>query len=256
MTESKERSGREHVTLSRIYQPAALEIGASLYLDERASHHLARVLRAKTGEKIVLFNGSGGEFTAVITGISKKNVSVEVIGYTEKDIESPLRLHLAQGIARGEKMDFIVQKAVELGAVQIIPLVTERCNVRLGNDREARRWQHWQSVAVSACEQSGRNRLPLVAQPVIFKSWLANLKTDFGYVLSPHVRGGLPARSVPPETVITLLIGPEGGLSDQEVDMAVQHGLKPLSLGPRILRTETAAISALTALQLVYGDMS
>lgn len=243
------------MAVSRIYQPADLEVGEILNLDERASHHLARVLRAKINEKIVIFNGEGGEFTAVITAIGKKAVTVQLLDFIEKNIESPVQLHLAQGIARGEKMDFIIQKAVELGAAKITPLVTERCNVRLENEREFRRLQHWKSVAVSACEQCGRTRIPDVAPPVAFNVWLQHLQTDIGFVLSPHVADRLPDHRFPANAVVTLLIGPEGGLSDQEVIMAKQSGLKPLRLGPRILRTETAAISALTALQLIYGDL-
>lgn len=239
---------------TRIYQPVHLSTPSAIRLDDKASHHLSRVLRAKISDQLILFNGQGGEYSAVITHIDKQGVTVNVTAYISREVESPVNIHLAQGIARGEKMDFIVQKAVELGVSKIIPLVTERCNVRLDSEREEKRLQHWQAVVVSACEQSGRNRLPELAAPSSLKAWLPGVNADYRFVLSPHVENKLPAVELPSNSSIVLLIGPEGGLSDQEVAMAVENGFQPLNLGPRVLRTETAAIAAVAALQFRYGD--
>ena len=243
------------MSLSRVYQSVPLEVGVSIHLDEKASHHIARVLRAKVGDKLILFNGRGGEFDALITHIDKKSVRAEMITFISRDAESPIDICLAQGIARGEKMDFIVQKAVELGVKKILPLVTERCNVRLEGEREEKRLLHWQSVAISACEQSGRNLLPDILAPTTLKEWLPEVKADNRFVLSPHVQGQLPRTAFPAHTSVVLLIGPEGGLSDEEVNSAFEHGFLPLNLGPRILRTETATIAAITVFQSMYGDM-
>lgn len=243
------------MSISRIYQPATLQPQSIIRLDDKASHHLARVLRAKKGDALILFNGQGGEYSAVITLIDKKGVEVEIQSFTAREVESPLTIHLAQGIARGEKMDFIVQKAVELGVSVISPLVTERCNVRLVQEREEKRLQHWRSVIVSACEQSGRNYLPTLTAPLSLKDWLITAKADFRFVLSPHVSQSLPAVSIPSDATVILLIGPEGGLSEAEVELAISHGFLPLQIGPRILRTETATIAAISILQSCYGDL-
>lgn len=240
--------------VSRIYQPGQLQANTTISLDDGAAHHLAKVLRAAVGEALIVFNGAGGEYQAVITQITKKGVEVRLDQFISREVESPIKIELAQGIARGEKMDFIMQKAVELGVSRITPLITERGNVRLTGEREAKRHQHWQSVVVSACEQCGRNVVPEVAAPESLQAWLPVAKADYRFVLSPHVNDKLPAQ-IPAGASVILLIGPEGGLSDAEVDAAAAAGFQPLSLGPRVLRTETAALAALTALQCRYGDL-
>lgn len=242
------------MSVSRIYQAVPITEQAALCLDERASHHLARVLRVKVGDGVTLFNGEEGEYSAVITHIGKKQVTVKVEQFNSRTVESPLEIYLAQGIARGEKMDFIVQKAVELGVKKIIPLLTERGNVRFKEDRELKRLQHWQAVVVSACEQSGRNVLPVIQAPLELMKWLPTIQGQQGFILSPHVNKPLPA-TINRATPLILLIGPEGGLSEQEVAAAMQAGLQPLNLGPRVLRTETATLAAITALQCQFGDM-
>jgi 16S rRNA (uracil1498-N3)-methyltransferase len=237
----------------RIYQAIPLVKNTTICLDEKASHHVARVLRAQVGETVVLFNGEGGEYRAVINGIHKKDVEVRIIEFVAREAESALEIHLAQGIARGEKMDFIVQKAVELGVRSITPLLTERCNVKLDGGREAKRALHWQAVAISACEQSGRNRLPQINAAVALDAWLATVKAEQCFVLSPHVEAKLttPAKL----NSAALLIGPEGGLSENEEAAAIKHGFLPLNLGPRILRTETATLAAVAVLQGRFGDL-
>jgi 16S rRNA (uracil1498-N3)-methyltransferase len=246
---------------TRIYQAIPLSLNATIILDEKASHHLARVLRSAVGETVTIFNGEGGEYEAEITAITKKNVTVMLKQFHARDVESPLQIHLAQGIARGEKMDFIIQKAVELGVSHIIPLITERCNVRLDNEREEKRLQHWHSVVISACEQSGRNRLPQLARPQSLSDWLTKVQQSesfaMSFVLSPYVKTKLTKES--PRTFdkpIALLLGPEGGLSDQEIALAEQQHFSALNLGPRVLRTETATLAAVSVLQFAFGDFA
>lgn len=243
--------------ISRIYQPVIIKSGSTLTLDEAASHHLARVLRAEENDEVTVFNGHGGEYRCAITRIEKKHVTVMVGDFIDRDSESPLEIILAQGISRGEKMDFTIQKAVELGVTQIIPLLTERCNVKLDEERKQKRVQHWQSVVISACEQSGRTRVPEVLPPQSLSAWLAKASVDQGFVLSPHVETKLKDIPIQKNARVALLIGPEGGLSESEIRQAYEiKGFLPLSLGPRILRTETAALVAITTLQCFFGDLS
>lgn len=242
--------------MTRIYQPISLAIQQKIRLDDQAAHHLVRVLRAKIGDDLILFNGQGGEYSAVISHIDKKKVEVDVLDFIPREVESPVRIHLAQGVARGEKMDFVVQKAVELGVAHITPLISERCNVRLDSEREEKRLQHWRAITISACEQSGRNRLPPISPMIAFKDWVSTVQADLKFVLSPHVENKLPINQLPANATVLLLIGPEGGLSEEEVSSAIQRGFLPLNLGPRVLRTETATIAAITALQLRYGDFA
>lgn len=241
--------------MTRVYQQQALKVNTTIQLDEQASHYLSRVLRMAVGDKITLFNGEGGEYEAVIEQITKKFIQVAVAKFSSRDAESPINITLAQGLARGEKMDLIVQKAVELGVKHIVPLITERCNVKLDGSREEKRVQHWQSVAISACEQSGRNFVPSVSAPITLQNWLPQAKADKCFVLSPHVANKLPEEKLKPGANIILLIGPEGGLSDVEVDAAIKSGFLPLNLGPRVLRTETAPLAAIAMLQTKYGDL-
>ena len=243
------------MSVARIYQPYPINIHTSFTLDEPASHHLARVLRVNKGDVLTLFNGRGGEYEAVITHIDKKSVHVNILSYSQREAESPLQIHLAQGIARGEKMDFIIQKAVELGIHQITPLMTERCNVKWQNEREEKKLKHWQAIAISACEQTGRNRIPIITPPQSFAQWLAQMDTGVRLVLTPHIEAKLPSE-ISKESSVVILIGPEGGLSDQEVTASIQQGFLPLNLGQRILRTETASLASIAILQYVYGDLA
>lgn len=237
---------------TRIYQPVPLAIG-KLLLDEKASHHLARVLRATVGDEIKIFNGEGGEYAAIITAINKKNVEVDLQTFSARSAESPVHIMLAQGIARGEKMDFVMQKAVELGVAEIFPLITERCNVRLDKERELKRMEHWRAVVVSACEQSGRTVVPVVHEPQSLSQWVSALTAEVKFILLPEAKQTLGAVSAAKN--IALLIGPEGGLSAQEINLAEKNGFTALNLGPRILRTETATLAALTVVQYHFGDL-
>jgi 16S rRNA (uracil1498-N3)-methyltransferase len=237
----------------RIYQTVSLTLHQILQLDDQASHHLARVLRVNVGDSVVVFNGQGGEYNAIIERIDKKSVTVQLLEFSAREAESPLEICLAQGISRGEKMDYTIQKAVELGVTQIMPLFTERCTVKLDLPRSEKRLAHWQSIAMSACEQSGRNRIPHILAPQSLNTWTP--KADYCFVLSPLAANKLKAYSVTNPTKVILLIGPEGGLSEREINGVIEQGFLPLSLGPRILRTETAAVAAITALQCYLGDM-
>lgn len=239
----------------RIFQSITLVSDSLLSLDERASHHLARVLRAKVGDKLILFNGQGGEYEAEIYRISKKTVEVKIQSFHPREAESNLTIYLAQGIARGEKMDWIIQKAVELGVNKIIPLTTDRCNVRLTPEREAKRQAHWDGVVISACEQSGRNQVPAVSPVLSLQACLSTIKADRSFILSPRTSNKLIEKFDSQVSSLLLLIGPEGGFSAEEMDLASQHGVLPLNLGPRILRTETAGMAAIAILQGLYGDM-
>jgi 16S rRNA (uracil1498-N3)-methyltransferase len=243
------------VPISRIYQAVPLHSSVTLELDTNAAHHLARVLRAAVGDSLTLFNGKGGEYAARITAIDKKKVMVEIGQQHPRDVESPLDLCLAQGISRGEKMDYTIQKAVELGVKKIIPLLTERCNVKLDIERREKRFNHWQAIVISACEQSGRTRLPQLLAPIPLHDWLASKPQGQGFVLAPTGSGKLNQFNLEAHSSVSLLIGPEGGLSEPEIRYAQAQGFAALSLGPRILRTETAAVAALTALQCYFGDM-
>lgn len=243
------------MNISRIYQNAVLTDNAEIQLDERGYHYVSRVLRANINDALVIFNGQGGEYPAIISSIDKKKLLVKLGKLNSRECESPLELSLAQGISRGEKMDFTIQKAVELGVKKIIPLVTERCNVKLDADRQEKKWQHWQSIVISACEQSGRNKIPIVSVPQTLEQWLQTVTDDFRFVLSPEATEKLSARNIPTAASAVLLIGPEGGLSDGEIKKAIAYQFLPLKLGPRILRTETAPLAAIAVLQALLGDL-
>ena len=219
-------------------------------MSDDAANHVARVLRLAAGAPLILFNGEGGEFEATVSSIDKRHVVVDIGHFRDKDREPPLTLWLAQGISRG---DYTIQKAVELGVNRIIPLFSEHCGVQLDGERLQKRVKHWQGVVISACEQCGRNLIPHVDSPTALAEWLATPGEGLRLVLDPdadHSLKQLPA----PHGPVTLLIGPEGGLSDQEVALAKEAGFLGLRLGPRILRTETAAVAALAAILGAWGD--
>lgn len=238
----------------RIYHPDPLTTNTTVSLTATASAHVARVLRLKKGAELTLFNGHGGEFDAVIDDVEKQQVYATVSCYHDINRESPLYLHLGQGISRGEKMDYTIQKAVELGVQEITPLFTERSEVRLDKERSVKRLRHWQAIIISACEQSGRTDIPVIHEPCELKMWLAeqtqSLKLMFHPIATTTLKQLTPAKS------IRVVIGPEGGFSDREIAFATTQNFAALQLGPRILRTETAAVVALCALQCQWGDLS
>ncbi|MBL1259944.1 MAG: 16S rRNA (uracil(1498)-N(3))-methyltransferase [Thiotrichaceae bacterium] len=241
--------------MPRIFTTTSLATHAEITLEGNAATHVGRVLRLKAGDKITLFNGLGGEYSATLIAIERQIVRAQIGTFTTREAESPLQITLAQGISRGERMDYTLQKSVELGVHRIIPLTTERCGVKLDEKRAAKRLQHWQGVIISACEQCGRNRIPEILPITPLARWLGENHTKTQpFVL--HHRATHSLRQLPPPSgPISLLIGPEGGLSDSEIKRASQSGFKGIQLGPRILRTETAGIAALAALQTHWGDL-
>jgi len=240
--------------LPRIYHPAPLSVGDRIELNHSAAIHVGRVLRLPVGASLILFNGEGGEYSATIEILHKHGVAVQIGEFNARERESPLTIWLAQGISRGDRMDYTVQKAVELGVSRIIPLFTEHCGVQLDEARSLKRHRHWQGVVISACEQCGRNRIPHVAAPVTLSEWLMESASGLHLMLDPDAEHSLP--HIPAHNgCLTLLVGPEGGLSDRELKLAGRSGYVGLRLGPRILRTETAAVAALSAIQTLWGDL-
>jgi 16S rRNA (uracil1498-N3)-methyltransferase len=240
---------------TRIYAPDALAPGAQLALREAPAHHLSRVLRAAVGDCLVVFN-DGVEFPATIVRIDKHGVTVKLDTGAPVDRESPLPCVLAQAISSGERMDLTLQKAVELGIGGVQPLYSERSIVRLDAERTLKRVEHWQQVMISACEQCGRNVVPLVAPPRPVVDWLGGLPSPRGDELRILLAPGADMRlaDLARPASVTLLAGPEGGYTDFEADLARRCGFIALKLGPRVLRTETAALAALAALNTQWGD--
>ncbi len=240
--------------LNRVHVDAELQTGRQVSVEGSAGNHIARVLRLRVGDPLTLFNGRGGEYAGSIEAIRRDTVLVEVREYRNIERESALHLTLAQGISRGERMDWVVQKATELGVSRIAPVFTERSVVQLDDKQALRKIQHWKSIAVAACEQCGRNRIPEVDLPVsVFELLERRTREDAALLLSPAAAQGIAEATA--GSAITVLIGPEGGLSDIEQETAVRAGFTPVRLGPRILRTETAAVCALTLLQQKLGDL-
>lgn len=240
----------------RIHVEQALAVSQELALPAQAGEHVARVLRLAAGAPLTLFNGDGLDYPSTIQAVGKREVIVRVEAATPLDNESPLPLTLAQGVARGEKMDLIVQKATELGVTRIVPLLTERSEVKLDAARAEKRLAHWQAVAASACEQSGRARLPEVLPAVALDAWLRQLPAEAGLRLALLPEGTQRANALRfPAQGGVLVVGPEGGLGTRDTAALAEAGFIGLRLGPRILRTETAGLAALAALQALHGDV-
>ena len=240
----------------RIHVELPLAVGLEVGLPAQAGEHVARVLRLTAGAPITLFNGDGMDYPAVIQAVGKRDVTVRVEVAQMVDNESPLSLTLAQGVARGEKMDLIVQKATELGVARIVPLLTERSEVKLDPSRAEKRLAHWQAVVASACEQSGRARLPAVLPAVPLEHWLRELPQDGALRLALLPEGTRRSGELQFTSAGgVLVVGPEGGLGLRDTAALTDAGFEGLRLGPRILRTETAGLAALAALQALHGDM-
>ena len=246
--------------IPRVFVDLPLAPGATVELPGEACEHLLRVLRLGEGAALTLCNGDGSDYGARIAAIGKRGATASVLESTPNAAESPLRIVLAQALARGEKMDWVVQKATELGVAAIAPIVTERTEVRLDAERAGRRLAHWRGVAAAACEQCGRARLPAIAEPRTLAAWLADAPSgSMRFALDP---GGVPLREVAAEIaraeslpVLQLVVGPEGGLSERDLAQLRAAGVRGMKLGPRILRTETAGLAAVSALQALLGDL-
>jgi 16S rRNA (uracil1498-N3)-methyltransferase len=241
--------------LSRVFIDADLQTGLRLTVEGSAGNHIVRVLRLRVGDTLTLFNGRGGEYGGRIEEMRRDTVQVSVLDHRQDERESPFHLTLAQGISRGERMDWVVQKATELGVSRIAPLFTERSMVRLDEKQAARKVQHWRAIAIAACEQSGRNQVPEIETPTGLYDMLEQ-RTASGAALLLSPGAALRIADVPAaEAGATVLIGPEGGLAEVEQETALRLGFTPVRLGPRVLRTETAAVCALTLLQQKFGDL-
>jgi 16S rRNA (uracil1498-N3)-methyltransferase len=238
-----------------VYVEVPLEPGATITLEGNAASHVTRVLRLRTGEALTLFNGQGGEHAASIHRSHRGEVTVLVGEHRPIERESPLPITLAQGVSRGERMDLVVQKATELGVTRLVPVLTERSVVRLDAQLADRKSNHWRAIVIAACEQCGRNRLPEVSLPASLRELLREPAGDCARLLL-SLDAARRIEDVPrPRSGVTVLIGPEGGLSDEEQGHAQAAGFTAVHLGPRVLRTETAAIAALALLQREFGDL-
>ncbi|WNO60781.1 16S rRNA (uracil(1498)-N(3))-methyltransferase [Rheinheimera sp. MMS21-TC3] len=240
--------------IPRIYHSSSIELQQAFHLDDEAANHVGRVLRMPINSELVLFNGDGYNYQAKITAIDKKQIIVTANAKQDNPVESPLKIHLGQGISRGDRMDFAIQKAVELGVTEITPLFTERCGVKLEGERLAKRTQQWQKIVISACEQSGRSIVPIVHPAVSLTSWLAQDTKELKLTLHPRAKDTIKTLAAVKD--IRLVIGPEGGFTDEEIALTTQADFKSILLGPRILRTETAALVTISALQLQFGDLA
>ena len=244
------------MSTSRLFSPIQLHANAELSLGGEQARYVGRVLRLRPGDALTIFDGSGGEYLAVIDTITKQSLCLNVREHNSRSTESPLRIRLLQGISRGERMDIVIQKGTELGVHQISPVLTEFSVVKLEPDRAANRVAHWTKVAASACEQSGRNEMPLIDTPQSLYD-LLDAEESHGsarLVLDPAANKTLPTIKRP-KGRIAILIGPEGGLSDKEQERAQAAGYEAVTFGPRILRTETAALAAIASLQSLFGDL-
>ncbi|WP_076414267.1 16S rRNA (uracil(1498)-N(3))-methyltransferase [Shewanella sp. UCD-KL12] len=240
--------------IPRIYQNSPLTVGESLALDDEAASHVGRVLRMAPGEQICLFNGGNEDFQTEIISASKKNVSVKVLSSNANNSESPLHIHLGQVISRGDRMDFTIQKSVELGVNTITPLFSERCGVKLSGERLEKKIHQWQKIVIAACEQSGRSHVPEIRPAMSLEAWCSEQTDALKLNLHPRASHGIGGLSLKVPKV-RLLIGPEGGLSETEISKTEQDEFTDVLLGPRVLRTETAALTAISALQLKFGDL-
>jgi 16S rRNA (uracil1498-N3)-methyltransferase len=236
--------------LSRFFTDTPLSIG-DFELPEAQAHYISRVLRMGEGDAVQLFDGSGQEFRGSLLEVGKKRVSVQLTESFPGQTESPLHIHLGQGLSRGERMDWAIQKATELGVNEITPIFSDRCEVRLKDERADKRLLHWRQVAISACEQCGRSTVPVIHPPLLLADWLKQAEADLKLVLHPVAE---PMVSHAKPASLAFLIGPEGGLTDGEVETAQDAGFHAARLGPRVLRTETAPVVALAVAQQLWGD--
>jgi 16S rRNA (uracil1498-N3)-methyltransferase len=239
--------------IPRIYTTQDLSSQQTIKLEEKPSHHLSKVLRFKEGAELILFNGQGGQYSGEISAIEKKHVHVALSSFDADNNESPLSTHLGIAISKGDRMDWVIQKATELGATQITPLFSERTEIKLKGERLEKKLNHWQQISISACEQCNRNKIATVHAPQNIEEWIANSTADKRFVL--HHRTDQKLDSNENINSVALLIGPEGGLSQHEIQHAQNNKFEALQLGPRVLRTETAPIAALTLLQFLWGDL-
>lgn len=241
--------------MPRFHVPQPLATGQQLELPPEVAHHI-NVVRMEPGDTLTLFNGDGGEYTAVLTDVQKKKAWAELKLFHPREVELPFAVTLAQALPEGSKMDWIIEKAVELGVAAIQPLAARRCVVRLSAERAEKKLEHWNGIVVSASEQCGRNRLAAVTPPLEFRDWIGRQDLHKRVILTPRATESLAdwARHQPAQA-LTIMVGPEGGFSDEEEAEALKQGALPLSIGPRVLRTETAALAAVSILAAAWGGI-
>lgn len=240
----------------RIHVTQPLRVEDDVSISGTAAEHIGRVLRLRSGDAVTLFNGDGNDYTAQLTAIDRNGAIARITAAVALDSESPLTLSLAQGIARGDKMDWVVQKATELGVARIVPLLSERSEVHLDERRATKRVEHWRAVAISACEQCGRARIPVIEPVVSMLTWCAGLGDDDALRLALLPNATQRVRDLTAtDAGVVLVVGPEGGLGERDLTMLEDAGFDGLNLGPRILRSETAGLVALATLQTAFGDL-
>ncbi|OGT29988.1 MAG: 16S rRNA (uracil(1498)-N(3))-methyltransferase [Gammaproteobacteria bacterium RIFCSPHIGHO2_12_FULL_35_23] len=237
--------------INRVYCSDNLSVNTEVILTGPAALHVTKVLRLAPNSLLVLFNGDSYDYEGTINKIAKSTVSIQLQQKIKLTNESSLYLHLGQAISHSNKMDIAIQKAVELGVNEITPIISEFCEIKLSKERWENKLSHWQKIIISACEQSGRAKLPLLNQPIQFADWVSARNEALKLILHPYHATKLLAKEI---STTALLIGPEGGFSNPEVDFAVKQGFQAIQLGPRILRTETATIAAITLVQCQLGD--
>ncbi len=243
--------------IPRIYSAKPIVAHSAVELPEPSRRHVVQVLRLRKGNTLTLFDGLGGEFPAEITDISKRTMQVQIGEKSDVVRESPLYIHLLQGLSKGERMDYTVQKATEAGVAEITPIITERTVVRINAERFAKKLHHWQQIAISACEQSGRTRIPKIHPPLAFNKLMENLAQTplqgTGFLMDTTGAHSFKSYDAPTNP-IHFLVGPEGGITPGELEAARNAGFLPVQMGPRIFRTETMCVAAITAMQLLWGD--
>ena len=241
--------------IPRIFIDTELSENTSLVLPDSSFQHLCKVLRLKSGHPIRVFNGKGGQYNAMLSDVEKRSASIKVADFEMLENESPIQVTVGQTLSRGERMDYAIQKAVEAGVFAIQPLFSQRCEVKLQDNRAEKRQQHWQQVATSAAEQCGRGIVPVVYPPIELTEWILNCNEMLKLTLHHHSAKPIRQFEKPINNRIALLIGPEGGLSEKEVQLSENAGFNAISLGPRVLRTETAPIVALSVINTLWGDI-
>ena len=239
--------------IPRFHTIHRLATGEQITLEEEPSHHLRQVLRLRAGDEIILFGNEGDEYAATLTRVLKQGADAAIGEKLRHETKAALSIHLLIGLSRGERMDFALQKATELGVTRITPTISKRCVVRLDEKKRASRVAHWRKVVINACEQSGRCRLPLIDEPQEIQAAITQQNSELALLLDHRTSRSL-AQIPPPQSSVSILIGPEGGLTPEERDLAVQHGFQGLRLGPRIMRTETAPLATIAAIQTLWGD--
>ncbi len=239
--------------VARVHTDQPLRVGTLTKLDPQAAHHLRKVLRLRNGDQAIVFNGDGRDYYGKLELTGRHDVSISIATCSELEASVALSIRLGLGVSRGERMDFAIQKSVELGVDEIIPLDTERCSIPASSDRLEKRHRHWHRIVISACEQSGRKQLPTLRQITPLCEWLHEQSSIPGILLTPT--SVVTLELLPhPGNMVNLLVGPEGGLSENECAEAIAHGFQAIRLGPRVLRTETAPLAAIAAAQVLWGD--